>query len=167
MTQCGLILLVGQFLTVIKAKWILLAAIFFFELGSLICAVAQNMPVLIFGRAVQGIGESRAPFISPTPADRPGASGMFVSILAVIAIVIRLEQRAAFMSAFGLVLPTCQARGRADPVVSCLSSRAWSARSSAGSSPSGCRGDGVSGSTCPSEGTSRGPTRLNCFQASC
>lgn len=58
MTQCGLILLVGQLLTVIKSKYILLAAIFFFELGSLICAVAQSMPVLIFGRAVQGIGMS-------------------------------------------------------------------------------------------------------------
>lgn len=45
-------------LTVIKAKHVLLAAIFFFELGSLICAVAQSMPVLIFGRAIQGVGKS-------------------------------------------------------------------------------------------------------------
>lgn len=87
LTQCGLILLVGQLLTIIKSKYMLLAAIFFFELGSLICAVAPNMPVLIFGRAVQGIG----------------AAGMFVSILAVIAVVTRVEQRAAFMSAFGIV----------------------------------------------------------------
>jgi hypothetical protein len=56
-TQCGLILLVGQLLTVIKAKHVLLGAIFFFELGSLICAVAKSMPILIFGRAVQGIGK--------------------------------------------------------------------------------------------------------------
>jgi MFS family permease len=56
LTQCGFILLVGQLLTVIKAKWILLAAIFFFELGSLLCAVANGMALLIFGRAVQGIG---------------------------------------------------------------------------------------------------------------
>jgi predicted MFS family arabinose efflux permease len=52
-----LILLVGQLLTVIKAKHILLGAIFFFELGSLICAVAQSMSVLIFGRAIQGVGK--------------------------------------------------------------------------------------------------------------
>jgi predicted MFS family arabinose efflux permease len=57
-TQCGLILLVGQLFTVLKAKWILLGAIFFFELGSLICAVAQSMSILIFARAIQGIGTS-------------------------------------------------------------------------------------------------------------
>ena len=56
MTQCGLSLLVGQLLTVLKAKWILLGAISFFELGSLICAVSKGMSVLIFARAIQGIG---------------------------------------------------------------------------------------------------------------
>lgn len=74
-------------LTVIKAKWMLLAAIFFFELGSLLCAVANSMALLIFARAVQGIG----------------ASGMFVSILATIATITTLQQRPAFMGAFGVV----------------------------------------------------------------
>ncbi|OCF54222.1 major facilitator superfamily transporter [Kwoniella mangroviensis CBS 10435] len=87
LTQCGLILLVGQLLTILKAKWMLLGAVFFFELGSLICAVAKDMTTLIGGRAVQGIG----------------ASGMFVSILAVIAVVTRVDQRAAFMASFGIV----------------------------------------------------------------
>ncbi|KIR53334.1 major facilitator superfamily transporter [Cryptococcus gattii Ru294] len=87
LTQCGFILLVGQVLTVLKAKWMLLGAIFFFELGSLICGVAKDMNTLIGGRAIQGIG----------------ASGMFVSILAVIAVVTRVDQRAAFMASFGFV----------------------------------------------------------------
>ncbi|WVQ85241.1 hypothetical protein IAT38_007406 [Cryptococcus sp. DSM 104549] len=87
LTQCGLIMLVGQMLTVIKAKYMLLGSIFFFELGSLICGVAKNMDVLIGGRAIQGIG----------------ASGMFVSILAIIAVVTKVEQRAAYMSSFGAV----------------------------------------------------------------
>ncbi|KLT45963.1 transporter [Cutaneotrichosporon oleaginosum] len=87
LTQCGLILLVGQLLTVIKAKWILLGAIFFFELGSLLCAVANSMDMLIASRAIQGIG----------------ASGMFVSIIAIIAVVTRVEKRAAFMAGFGFV----------------------------------------------------------------
>ncbi|OWZ29454.1 major facilitator superfamily transporter [Cryptococcus neoformans AD2-60a] len=87
LTQCGLILLVGQVLTILKAKWMLLGAIFFFELGSLICGVAKDMDTLIGGRAIQGIG----------------ASGMFVSILAVIAVVTRVDQRAAFMASFGFV----------------------------------------------------------------
>nr|ODN82466.1 major facilitator superfamily transporter [Cryptococcus depauperatus CBS 7841] len=87
LTQCGLIMFVGQLLTVLKAKWMLLGAVFFFELGSLVCAVAKDMDTLIGGRAVQGIG----------------ASGMFVSILSVIATVTRVDQRAAFMSSFGIV----------------------------------------------------------------
>lgn len=87
MTQCGLILLVGQLLTIVKTKWALLAALFFFELGSLICGVAKSMDVLIFGRAIQGVG----------------ASGMFATIMVIITIITRVEQRAAFMASFGFV----------------------------------------------------------------
>ena len=60
MTQSGFILLVGQSLTIFKAKHVLLVAMFLFELGSLIAGVAKSMPVLILGRAVQGVGESRS-----------------------------------------------------------------------------------------------------------
>lgn len=87
LTQCGFILLVGQMLTVFKAKWVLLWAIFFFELGSLLCALANSMTMLIVARAVQGIG----------------ASGMFVSIIAIISVVTKVEQRAGFMAGFGFV----------------------------------------------------------------
>jgi MFS family permease len=87
LTQCGFILLVGQLLTVIKAKYILLGAIFFFELGSLLCALANGMIMLIVSRAIQGIG----------------ASGMFVSIVAIISVVTKVEQRAGFMAGFGFV----------------------------------------------------------------
>ncbi|BEI90569.1 uncharacterized protein CcaverHIS019_0306390 [Cutaneotrichosporon cavernicola] len=87
LTQCGLILLAGQLLTVLKSKWVLLGAIFFFELGSLLCAVANSMDMLIASRAIQGIG----------------ASGMFVSIIAIIAVVTRVEKRAAFLAGFGFV----------------------------------------------------------------
>lgn len=78
LTQCGFILLVGQLLTVIKPKYVLLGAIFFFELGSLLCALANGMIMLIVARAIQGIG----------------ASGMFVSIIAIIAVVTAVEKRA-------------------------------------------------------------------------
>ncbi|MCJ1245267.1 hypothetical protein MMC30_002470 [Trapelia coarctata] len=37
-------------------KWAYLVAIFVFELGSLVCGVAQNSPTLIVGRAFAGIG---------------------------------------------------------------------------------------------------------------
>lgn len=87
LTQCGLILLAGQLLSVFKSKWVLLGAITFFELGSLLCALANSMDMLIAARAVQGIG----------------ASGMFVSIIAIIAVVTKVEKRAAFMAGFGFV----------------------------------------------------------------
>lgn len=87
LTQCGLILLVGQLLSVFKSKWVLLGSIFFFELGSLLCALANSMTMLIAARAIQGIG----------------ASGMFVSIVAIIAVVTKVEKRAAFMAGFGFV----------------------------------------------------------------
>ncbi|THC93732.1 hypothetical protein EYZ11_006772 [Aspergillus tanneri] len=37
-------------------KWVFLGSIFIFEIGSLICGVAQNSTTLIAGRAVQGVG---------------------------------------------------------------------------------------------------------------
>ncbi|CAK9781215.1 unnamed protein product [Cutaneotrichosporon oleaginosum] len=85
LTQCGFILLVGQLLTVIKAKWVLLGAVFFFELGSLLCALANGMTFLIVARAIQGIG----------------AAGLFVAIMATIAVVTTVEKRSAFMAGFG------------------------------------------------------------------
>lgn len=103
-TQCGLILLVGQVLTILKAKWMLLGAIFFFELGSLICGVAKDMDILIGGRAIQGIGELLAiPLLELLLIFIPRRFRMFVSILAVIAVVTRVDQRAAFMASFGFV----------------------------------------------------------------
>jgi hypothetical protein len=60
------------------------------------------MPVLIFGRAIQGVGESLLTAIMSDLMPL-GASGMFVSILAVIAVITRVDQRAAFMSFFGYV----------------------------------------------------------------
>ena len=38
------------------AKWGLVAAITFFETGSLICGVSQNAKQLIVGRTVSGMG---------------------------------------------------------------------------------------------------------------
>jgi MFS family permease len=36
-------------------KWAFLIAVFIFELGSLICAVAQNSTTFIIGRAIAGV----------------------------------------------------------------------------------------------------------------
>lgn len=86
LTQCGFILLAGQMLTILKAKWVLLAAIFVFELGSLLCAVSNSMKMLIASRAIQGLG----------------AAALFVSIIAIIAVITTVERRAFYFSFFGL-----------------------------------------------------------------
>ncbi|KAM0753699.1 MFS general substrate transporter, partial [Meredithblackwellia eburnea MCA 4105] len=85
LTQTAFLLLYGQVLTVFDRKWTFLAAITLFEIGSLICAVAPNVDVLIFGRAFAGCG----------------AAGIFVSVLSIIAEVTRLEQRPKLLGLFG------------------------------------------------------------------
>ncbi|GAA5974356.1 hypothetical protein JCM11641_005232 [Rhodosporidiobolus odoratus] len=85
LTQCAFLLLYGQVLTIFDRKWTFLVAIFLFELGSLICGVAQDVNVLIFGRAVAGCG----------------AAGIFVACLSIIADVTKLEDRPKLLGLFG------------------------------------------------------------------
>ncbi|CAE6445460.1 unnamed protein product [Rhizoctonia solani] len=87
LTQAGLMLTYGQLLSIASTKWVYLAAVVLFEIGSLFCAVAPNMEFLIFGRAFAGVG----------------AAGIFVSVLSIIAQVTRLEQRPALFGTFGAV----------------------------------------------------------------
>ena len=58
-------------------KWVFMAAISIFELGSLICAVSKSMDILIFGRAFSGVG----------------AAGIFGSVIAIIAEIAPIERR--------------------------------------------------------------------------
>ncbi|KAI1459138.1 putative efflux pump [Annulohypoxylon moriforme] len=58
LTTAALQLLFGKFYTFLSIKWVFLAAISIFELGSLICGVAQNSVTLIIGRAVAGLGSA-------------------------------------------------------------------------------------------------------------
>lgn len=66
-----------------------------FELGSLICGVAPNMNVLIFGRAFAGVG----------------AAGIFGSCIAMIAEICPLEKRPALMGSFGAVFALASVMG--------------------------------------------------------
>lgn len=59
----------GRVLSIAPAKPVFLLSVGIFELGSLLCAIAPSVAVLIFGRAVAGLG----------------ASGLWVSIMSVIA----------------------------------------------------------------------------------
>jgi MFS family permease len=77
----------GQILSLSPTKPVYLAFIALFELGSLLCAVAPSMPVLIFGRAVAGMG----------------AGGIFNAAFTVAAQVAALEQRPLLFGSAGAV----------------------------------------------------------------
>lgn len=62
-------LLVGSILTVAPAKYVYLGSIAMFEIGSLICALSPTVEVLIFGRAVCGVG----------------AAGLWIAVMSVLA----------------------------------------------------------------------------------
>ncbi|ROV96151.1 hypothetical protein VSDG_05045 [Cytospora chrysosperma] len=49
-------LLFGKFYTAVSIKWVFLAAIGIFEVGSLLCAVAPTSTAFIIGRAIAGLG---------------------------------------------------------------------------------------------------------------
>jgi EmrB/QacA subfamily drug resistance transporter len=87
LTQAGFMLTYGQILTIAPTKWVYLVAVVIFEAGSLVCGVAPSMNVLIFGRALAGVG----------------AAGIFVAILSIIAQITRLEQRPILFGTFGAV----------------------------------------------------------------
>ncbi|KAG8904816.1 hypothetical protein FRB99_001122 [Tulasnella sp. 403] len=87
LTQCGLMLMYGQLLARLTTKWVYLTTVVIFEVGSLICGVAPNMNVLIFGRALAGVG----------------AGGLYASTLAIIAVCTPLEKRPILFGAFGAV----------------------------------------------------------------
>lgn len=58
LTNCSFQLFYGKMYTLFNVKIIFLGAMIIFEIGSLICAVAPNSAVFIFGRAVAGLGSA-------------------------------------------------------------------------------------------------------------
>ncbi|KAJ6615837.1 major facilitator superfamily domain-containing protein [Mycena sp. CBHHK59/15] len=78
-------LLWGRFYTFLSVKWVYIAAIGIFELGSLICAVAPTSAALIVGRAIAGAG----------------SAGIFSGALVVVAHSAPLEKRPMFTGLIG------------------------------------------------------------------
>ncbi|KAJ7185328.1 major facilitator superfamily domain-containing protein [Mycena filopes] len=87
LAQSVFLLFYGQMLRIFPAKWIMVSAIMIFELGSLVCALAQNVGQLIAGRTVSGVG----------------AAGLFVAMIQIISQVTRLEDRPRLFGFFGAV----------------------------------------------------------------
>ncbi|KAJ6585699.1 major facilitator superfamily domain-containing protein [Mycena capillaripes] len=81
------LLVYGQILRIFCAKWVMVTAIIIFEVGSLVCGVAQNVDQLIVGRTVSGAG----------------AAGIFISSIQIISQVTRLEDRPMLFAMAGAV----------------------------------------------------------------
>lgn len=97
-TQCGCMLLFGQCLAVFNAKYVLIAAISFFMIGSAISGGANNVTTLIAGRAVAGIG----------------SAGCWISVQTLVALLVDLKDRPVLLGLFGLQNPVS---GTAGPVI--------------------------------------------------
>ncbi|KAJ7262074.1 ABC transporter [Mycena rebaudengoi] len=87
LAQTVFLLFYGQMLRIFPAKWIMVSSISIFEIGSLVCGLAQNVDQLIAGRVVSGVG----------------AAGMFVAMIQVLSQVTRLEDRPRLFGLFGAV----------------------------------------------------------------
>ncbi|KAL1843457.1 hypothetical protein VTJ49DRAFT_1567 [Mycothermus thermophilus] len=85
LTTAAFQLLVGRFYTFFSIKLVYLVSLFLFELGSLICGVAQNSVTLIAGRAVAGVG----------------AAGIFSGALTILAHSVPLAKRPIYTGAIG------------------------------------------------------------------
>lgn len=77
-----------------QLKWTFLLAVFVFEVGSLICGVAQNSTTLIVGRAIAGVGAagiSSGVYIiiafSAPPQRRPAFTGLIGATFALASVV--------------------------------------------------------------------------------
>ncbi|KAF2809961.1 MFS general substrate transporter [Mytilinidion resinicola] len=85
LTTCAFQLIFGKLYTFYSIKWVYLAALFVFELGSLICGVAPNSTALIVGRAVAGLG----------------GAGIFSGAILIVANTVPLIRRPTYMGLIG------------------------------------------------------------------
>ncbi|KAJ7756579.1 ABC transporter [Mycena metata] len=85
LTQSVFLLFYGQILRIFPAKWVLVTTIAIFEIGSLLCALSQNIGQLIAGRTISGAG----------------GGGLMIAMIQVLTQATRLEDRPKFFGAFG------------------------------------------------------------------
>ncbi|KAJ7723274.1 ABC transporter [Mycena maculata] len=85
LAETAFLLVHGKLLRIFAAKYVLIAGIILFELGSLVCGLAQGVGQIIAGRTFSGIG----------------AASIFVSMIQVISQATRLEDRARLFGIFG------------------------------------------------------------------
>ncbi|KXT06987.1 hypothetical protein AC578_7252 [Pseudocercospora eumusae] len=95
LTTCAFQLSYGKLYNLFNVKWVFLASLGIFELGSLVCGAAPNSTGLIMGRVVAGIG----------------SGGIFAGAVLVIAAIVPLEKRSIFNGLFGAMYAVASVAG--------------------------------------------------------
>ncbi|RPA81881.1 MFS general substrate transporter [Ascobolus immersus RN42] len=85
LTTCCFQLIYGKLYTFWSLKWLFQLAVFLFEIGSLVCAVAPNSEALIVGRAIAGLG----------------CAGIFSGALIILAHAVPLHKRPIYTGLIG------------------------------------------------------------------
>lgn len=80
-TTCAVQLIFGKLYKFYPSKWVFLAGLLIFEIGSLICAMAPSSNVFIFGRSIAGLG----------------AVGLFSGAIIIINTAVSLRVRPIYM----------------------------------------------------------------------
>ncbi|EMC91453.1 hypothetical protein BAUCODRAFT_39638 [Baudoinia panamericana UAMH 10762] len=85
LTTCAFQLFFGKLYTFLSVKYIYLAALVVFEVGSVICGAAPNSNALIVGRAIAGLG----------------CAGIFSGAILIVSLTVPLKQRPTYMGMIG------------------------------------------------------------------
>ncbi|KAJ7136303.1 major facilitator superfamily transporter [Mycena crocata] len=95
LTTAATQLLFGKFYTFLPVKWVYIAAIAVFEIGSAICGAAPNSNALIIGRAIAGLG----------------SSGIFSGAMVIVANTVPLANRPIWSGMIGGVFGVASVAG--------------------------------------------------------
>ncbi|KAL8661130.1 MAG: hypothetical protein Q9202_005892 [Teloschistes flavicans] len=87
LTACGFQLQFGRIYTFYHTKWVFLAAIGAFEVGSAICGAAPTSAAFIIGRAIAGAG----------------SAGVFSGVIVIMIPIVPLRKRPAYQGALGAI----------------------------------------------------------------
>ena len=88
-------LLMGKIYTLFNPKYIYLASLIVFEVGSTVCGAAPNSKALIIGRAIAGLGNA----------------GLFQGAVVIVVYIVPLHKRPQYMGVLGMVFGVASAVG--------------------------------------------------------
>ncbi|EXJ82700.1 hypothetical protein A1O3_06514 [Capronia epimyces CBS 606.96] len=95
LTQSAFQLFMGRVYTFYNPKWVFIACVAIFELGSLVCGVAPNSTTLIVGRAIAGMG----------------SAGIFSGAITIVTFLVPLRKRPAWTGSLGAVFAIASVAG--------------------------------------------------------